>query len=41
MQRTLEIVAEEAEVRLGISSCNYVVDEDSILYAVNLKEFIQ
>jgi hypothetical protein len=37
----LEIVAEKAEVRLGISSCNYVVDKDSILNAVNLKEFIR
>jgi hypothetical protein len=37
----LEIVAEKAEVRLGISSCNYVVDKDSILNAVDLKEFIK
>jgi hypothetical protein len=37
----LEIVAEKAEVRLGISFCNYVVDKDSILNAVDLKEFIK
>jgi hypothetical protein len=39
-EELLEIVVEKAELSLGISSCNYVVDEDSILNAVDLDEFI-